>query len=227
MAKTKWMVMKKLFKGQNGVCVIICMIVIVGLLFVQITALIVDIINVPRKGLASEEMDFLFGIVLQRKSDATAITRKVMITPLKIGVAILSMMKLLTVACAIVAWVIVAWDLDHVTDLIFLIGQIGHMIVSCLFVYRISFFSFFGFRAFLISDIIEKDKEWICSDCKYSIKTFIIISQSFWRKQIFFSLLGLVKMDQKTLRVDVRGFCSLHRLFGQRKILARDWIPKW
>ncbi|UZO24106.1 uncharacterized protein OCT59_016424 [Rhizophagus irregularis] len=89
-------------KGQNGVCVIICMIVIVGLLFVQITALIVDIINVPRKGLANEEIDFLFGIVvesslarsnsLQRKSDATAITKKVMITPLKIGVAILSMM---------------------------------------------------------------------------------------------------------------------------------------
>ncbi|GBC31494.2 hypothetical protein GLOIN_2v1799617 [Rhizophagus irregularis DAOM 181602=DAOM 197198] len=96
-------------KGQNGVCVIICMIVIVGLLFVQITALIVDIINVPRKGLANEEIDFLFGIVVEsslarsnsvneidnkkrRKSDATAITKKVMITPLKIGVAILSMM---------------------------------------------------------------------------------------------------------------------------------------
>ncbi|CAG8551014.1 5842_t:CDS:2, partial [Rhizophagus irregularis] len=106
--QTKWMLIKKLFKGQNGVCVIICMIVIVGLLFVQITALIVDIINVPRKGLANEEIDFLFGIVVEsslarsnsvneidnkkrRKSDATAITKKVMITPLKIGVAILSM----------------------------------------------------------------------------------------------------------------------------------------
>ncbi|POG80610.1 hypothetical protein GLOIN_2v1799617 [Rhizophagus irregularis DAOM 181602=DAOM 197198] len=63
--ETKILIMTKLFKGQNGVCVIICMIVIVGLLFVQITALIVDIINVPRKGLANEEIDFLFGIVVE------------------------------------------------------------------------------------------------------------------------------------------------------------------